>query len=399
MYVDRYPKNGRFGKYGGQFVPEVLMYHLEELENAYDDFKNDTSIGKEIDLYLREFAGRPTPLFFAENLSKKLGVRIYMKREDLVHGGAHKLNNAIAQALLAKRMGKRRIIAETGAGQHGLATVIASVALSLKPEIYMGTVDMERQKLNVFRMRLMGAEVHPVDSGSKTLKDAINEALRDWVTNVETTYYLIGSVVGPHPYPMLVRDFQRVIGRETKRQLEEKGIEPDVMIACVGGGSNAIGTFYDFLDDDVKLFGIEAGGKGIETGKHAASLVAGSEGVLHGALSYVLQDEFGQILTTHSIAAGLDYPGVGPELSFLKVKGRINYDFVIDEESLDAFVLLSETEGIMPALESAHAIAYASKLAKDMDEDQTIVITLSGRGDKDIDVVADALADQHEKEL
>jgi tryptophan synthase beta chain len=399
MYVDRYPKNGRFGKYGGQFVPEVLMYHLEELENAYDDFKNDTSIGKEIDLYLREFAGRPTPLFFAENLSKKLGVRIYLKREDLVHGGAHKLNNAIAQALLAKRMGKRRIIAETGAGQHGLATVIASVALSLKPEIYMGTVDMERQKLNVFRMRLMGAEVHPVDSGSKTLKDAINEALRDWVTNVETTYYLIGSVVGPHPYPMLVRDFQRVIGRETKRQLEEKGIEPDVMIACVGGGSNAIGTFYDFLDDDVKLFGIEAGGKGIETGKHAASLVAGSEGVLHGALSYVLQDEFGQILTTHSIAAGLDYPGVGPELSFLKVKGRINYDFVIDEESLDAFVLLSETEGIMPALESAHAIAYASKLAKDMDEDQTIVITLSGRGDKDIDVVADALADQHEKEL
>jgi tryptophan synthase beta chain len=317
-------------------------------------------------------------------------VRVYLKREDLLHGGAHKLNNALGQALLAKKMGKKRIIAETGAGQHGLATSIASVALGLKPEIYMGIVDMERQRLNVFNMELMGAKVHPVESGSKTLKDAINETLRDWVANVETTYYLIGSVVGPHPYPMIVRNFQRIIGRETKGQIIEKeGRLPDVIIACVGGGSNAMGIFYEFLDDDVELFGIEAGGKGINTGEHAATLAAGREGVLHGTFSYVLQDDFGQILTTHSISAGLDYPGVGPELSFLK--GRIKYDYATDDEVLDAFKLLTKTEGIMPALESAHAIAHAMKISHGMSRDDVIVINLSGRGDKDAEIVSKML--------
>lgn len=389
MYVGKYPKKGKFGKYGGRFVPEVLMPALIELEQAYRKAMSNSEFRKELDTYLRDFAGRPTPLFYAEQLSNKLGVKIYLKREDLVHGGAHKLNNTIGQALLAKRMGKKRIIAETGAGQHGLATAIAAVALGLKAEIYMGTVDMERQKLNVFRMKLMGAKVHPVKSGSKTLKDAINEALRDWVTNVETTYYLIGSVVGPHPYPMIVRDFQRVIGKETKEQiLQKEGKLPNALVACVGGGSNAIGMFYDFLDDDVKMYGIEAGGKGIKTGEHAASLVTGSEGVLHGALSYVLQDKIGQILTTHSISAGLDYPGVGPEHSFLKAKGRVKYDYVTDDEALDAFKILTKTEGIMPALESAHAIAYAIKLADKMSEDQIIVVNLSGGGDKDVGVVA-----------
>ncbi|MDI6639976.1 MAG: tryptophan synthase subunit beta [Methanocellales archaeon] len=390
--MNRYPREGKFERYGGQFVPEVLMSALEELEHAYTKFRDDPGSRKELDAYLRGFAGRPTPLFFAKQLSNKLGVKIYLKREDLVHGGAHKLNNTIGQALLAKKMHKERVIAETGAGQHGLATAIAAVALGLKPEIYMGAVDMERQRLNVFRMKLLGAKVHPVESGSKTLKDAINEALRDWVTNVETTYYLLGSVVGPHPYPMIVRDFQRIIGMETKEQiLEKEGRLPDAMIACVGGGSNAIGMFYDFLDDDVSMYGIEAGGEGIETGKHAAPLVAGTEGVLHGAFSYVLQDKYGQISTTHSISAGLDYPGVGPEHSFLKIKERIKYDYVTDDEALDAFKLLTETEGIMPALESAHAIAYACKMAEEMTEEQIIVINLSGRGDKDVMIVAEKM--------
>lgn len=392
MYVNRYPKEGKFERHGGQFVPEVLMSALEELDSAYTKFRGDPGFRRELDVYLRDFAGRPTPLFFARQLSRKLGVKIYLKREDLVHGGAHKLNNTLGQALLAKRMNKERVIAETGAGQHGLATAIAAVALGLKPEIYMGVEDMERQMLNVFRMKLLGAKVHPVKSGSKTLKDAINEALRDWVTNVETTYYLLGSVVGPHPYPMIVRDFQRIIGKETRKQiLEKEGRLPDALIACVGGGSNAIGIFYDFLDDDISMYGIEAGGEGIETGRHASPLVAGGEGVLHGALSYVLQDEYGQISTTHSISAGLDYPGVGPEHSFLKIKKRVKYDCITDDEALDAFKLLTETEGIMPALESAHAVAYACKIAEaeKMRKDQIIVINLSGRGDKDVMIVAE----------
>ncbi|MFC1786900.1 tryptophan synthase subunit beta [Halobacteriota archaeon] len=390
--MNSYPKGGKFERYGGQFVPEVLMSALEELDSAYTKFRDDHGFRSELDTYLKDFAGRPTPLFFARQLSKKMGVKIYLKREDLVHGGAHKLNNTLGQALLAKRMNKKRVIAETGAGQHGLATAIASVALGLKPEIYMGVEDMERQRLNVFRMKLLGAKVHPVKSGSKTLKDAINEALRDWVTNVETTYYLLGSVVGPHPYPMIVRDFQRIIGKETKKQiLEKEGRLPDAVIACVGGGSNAIGMFYDFLDDDISLYGIEAGGEGVETGRHASPLVAGGEGVLHGALSYVLQDEYGQISTTHSISAGLDYPGVGPEHSFLKIKKRVNYDCITDDEALDAFKLLTETEGIMPALESAHAVAYACKMAEaeKMRKDQIIVINISGRGDKDVMLVAE----------
>ncbi len=392
MYVNNYPKEGKFESYGGQYVPEVLMSALEELDSAYTKFRYDPGFKRELEGYLKDFAGRPTPLFFARQLSRKLGVKIYLKREDLVHGGAHKLNNTLGQALLAKRMNKERVIAETGAGQHGLATAISAVALGLKPEIYMGVEDMGRQRLNVFRMKLLGAKVHPVQSGSKTLKDAVNEALRDWVTNVKTTYYLLGSVVGPHPYPMMVRDFQRVIGQEAKKQiLEKEGRLPDALIACVGGGSNAIGMFYDFLDDDVSLYGIEAGGEGIETGRHAAPLVAGKEGVLHGALSYVLQDEYGQISTTHSISAGLDYPGVGPEHSFLQIKERVKYDYVTDDEALDAFKLLTETEGIMPALESSHAVAYACKLAEaeKMGKDQIILINLSGRGDKDVMIVAE----------
>jgi len=390
--VNNYPKEGKFERYGGQFVPEVLMSALEELDSAYTTFRDDPEFRRELDVYLRDFAGRPTPLFFARQLSRKLGVKVYLKREDLVHGGAHKLNNTLGQALLAKRMNKERVIAETGAGQHGVATAIAAVAFGLKPEIYMGVEDMERQRLNVFRMKLLGAKVHPVKSGSKTLKDAINEALRDWVTNVKTTYYLLGSVVGPHPYPMIVRDFQRIIGKETKKQiLEKEGRLPDALIACVGGGSNAIGMFYDFLDDGVSMYGIEAGGEGVETGRHASPLVAGGEGVLHGALSYVLQDGYGQISTTHSISAGLDYPGVGPEHSFLKIKKRVKYDCITDDEALDAFKLLTETEGIMPALESAHAVAYACKLAEaeKMSKDQIIVINLSGRGDKDVMIVAE----------
>jgi len=389
-----YPERGKFGRYGGMFVPETLMPALEELEAAYLRLKDEPEFKRDLKHYLEKFAGRPTPLYYAANLTEKLGgSKIYLKREDLAHGGAHKINNTVGQALLAKRMGKKRVIAETGAGQHGVATAMACAALGLKAEVYMGVEDMERQRLNVFRMRLLGAEVHPVESGSKTLKDAINEALRDWVTNVQTTYYLIGSVVGPHPYPMIVRDFQSVIGLEMREQiLKMENRLPDAVVACVGGGSNAIGAFYPFIkDEEVELYGVEAAGEGIETGRHAASLCAGSEGVFHGMLSYVLQDEYGQILTTHSVSAGLDYPGVGPEHSFLKSIGRVKYDAVTDEEALEAFVELSRTEGIMPALEPCHALAYARKLAKKMSRSEIMIVNLSGRGDKDVEVVASRL--------
>jgi tryptophan synthase beta chain len=389
-----YPVDGKFGKYGGRFVPEVLMAAIKDLEEAYAHAKQDSSFEKQLAYYLSEYAGRPTPLYYAENLTRKVGgAKIFMKREDLAHGGAHKINNTLGQALLAKRMGKKRVIAETGAGQHGVATAIACAALGLQAEVYMGTEDMKRQRLNVFRMKLLGAKVHPVESGSKTLKDAINEAFRDWVTNIESTYYLIGSVVGPHPYPMLVRDFQSVIGIELKKQfLKREQRLPNALVACVGGGSNALGTFYPFEDyPEVKLYGVEAAGKGIESGQHAASLGAGAEGVFHGMLTYVLQDRDGQIQNTHSISAGLDYPGVGPEHSFLKTMLRAEYAAATDEEAVDAFCALSKEEGIIPALESSHAVAFAIKLGRRMKRENSIVITLSGRGDKDVEVVADFL--------
>ena len=389
-----YPVDGKFGKYGGRFVPEVLMAAIKDLEEAYAQAKQDSSFEKELAYYLSEYAGRPTPLYFAENLTRKVGgAKIFLKREDLAHGGAHKINNTLGQALLARRMGKKRVIAETGAGQHGVATAIACGALGLQAEVYMGIEDMKRQRLNVFRMKLLGAKVHPVESGSKTLKDAINEAFRDWVTNIERTYYLIGSVVGPHPYPMLVRDFQSVIGIELKKQfLEKEKRLPDALVACVGGGSNALGTFYPFEDyPEVKLYGVEAAGKGIKSGQHAASLGAGAEGVFHGMLTYVLQDRDGQIQNTHSISAGLDYPGVGPEHSFLKTMLRAEYAAATDEEAVDAFCVLSKEEGIIPALESSHAVAFAIKLGRRMKRENSIVITLSGRGDKDVEVVADFL--------
>jgi tryptophan synthase beta chain len=389
-----YPVDGKFGKYGGRFVPEVLMAAIKDLEEAYAQAKQDSSFEKELAYYLSEYAGRPTPLYFAENLTRKVGgAKIFLKREDLAHGGAHKINNTLGQALLARRMGKKRVIAETGAGQHGVATAIACGALGLQAEVYMGIEDMKRQRLNVFRMKLLGAKVHPVKSGSKTLKDAINEAFRDWVTNIESTYYLIGSVVGPHPYPMLVRDFQSVIGIELKKQfLKKEQLLPDALVACVGGGSNALGTFYPFEDyPEVKLYGVEAAGKGIESGQHAASLGAGAEGVFHGMLTYVLQDRDGQIQNTHSISAGLDYPGVGPEHSFLKTMLRAEYAAATDKEAVDAFCVLSKEEGIIPALESSHAVAFAIKLGRRMKRENSIVITLSGRGDKDVEVVADFL--------
>ncbi|MEM1654872.1 MAG: tryptophan synthase subunit beta [Nitrososphaerota archaeon] len=382
--------DGRFGRFGGRYVPETLMEALSELEESYIKLKNDPDFRRELDYMLREYAGRPTPLYYAENLTKIIGgAKIYLKREDLLHGGAHKINNTLGQGLLAKRMGKKRVIAETGAGQHGVATAMACAVLGLKCEIYMGEIDMERQRMNVQRMRLLGAEVHPVSSGSKTLKDAINEAIRDWVTNVETTYYLLGSCVGPHPYPMIVRDFQSVIGAEARSQiLEKEGRLPDYVVACVGGGSNAIGIFHPFIEDkEVKLIGVEAGGEGTELGKHSASLVRGLEGVLHGALTYVLQDEDGQIAGTHSIAAGLDYPAVGPEHAYLKETGRAEYTTVTDDEALQAFLTLSRTEGILPALESAHALAYAIKLAENLSRDEIIIVNLSGRGDKDLETV------------
>ena len=388
MLPDEY---GRYGKYGGRFAPEVLMSALEELEDAFYTFHQDEKFNSELNALLRDFAGRPTPLYLANNLSELCGgARIYLKREDLVHGGAHKLNNTLGQCLLAKYMGKKRIIAETGAGQHGVATAMAAAVLGLQCEVYMGTEDIERQKLNVFRMELLGARVNPVDSGSRTLKDAINEAMRDWVTNVENTYYVIGSVVGPHPYPLMVREFQRVIGRETREQiLAAEGRLPDAIIACVGGGSNAMGIFYDFIDDAVELIGVEAGGKGLETGEHGASLCAGTEGVLHGMYSKLLQDKYGQIKQSHSFAPGLDYPGVGPELAYLVDSGRVRMDSATDDETLRAFETLSREEGIIPALESAHAVHYAIEHANEWD---LIVVNLSGRGDKDIFSVADALS-------
>ena len=392
--LGRYPIDGKYGKYGGRFVPETLMAAVNELEEAYNQAREDSGFKKELEYYLSEYAGRPTPLYYAENLTKRLGgAKIYLKREDLAHGGAHKINNTLGQALLAKRMGKKRVIAETGAGQHGVATAMACAALGLKAEVYMGVEDMKRQRLNVFRMKLLNAEVHPVESGSKTLKDSINEALRDWVTNLQTTYYLIGSVVGPHPYPMMVRDFQSVIGRELKEQIMQKEKRfPDALVACVGGGSNAIGTFYPFEDyPEVKMYGVEAAGQGIDSDKHAASLCAGAEGVFHGMLSYVLQDSEGQIKNTHSISAGLDYPGVGPEHSFLKTLRRAQYVAATDEEAVNAFCALSKEEGIIPALEPAHALAFTMKLAREMKREETIVVTLSGRGDKDVEVVADYL--------
>jgi tryptophan synthase beta chain len=380
----------RFGEFGGRYVPEILVNPLEELERAYKELKDDEEFKKELDYYLRNYAGRPTPLYFAKNLSKDLGMRIYLKREDLLHGGAHKINNTIAQALLAKFMGKERIIAETGAGQHGVATAMASALLGLKCRIYMGALDYERQKMNVFRMKILGAEVVPVESGSRTLKDAINEALRDWAESFEKTHYLIGSAVGPHPFPTIVRDFQSVIGKEARRQIiDAEGRLPDAVLACVGGGSNAIGIFYPFLRDDVRLIGVEAGGEGIETGKHSASLTAGSRGVLHGMLSYFLQDEDGMISDTHSIAAGLDYPGVGPEHAYLKEIGRVEYSAATDSEALNAFLKLSRLEGIIPALESAHALAYLEK--DESLRDSIVIVNLSGRGDKDLGIVMEVI--------
>ncbi len=385
---------GRFGEYGGRFVPETLMAAHEELEAAYVEARRDARFQAEFDRLLRQYVGRPTPLYFAENLTRELGgARIYIKREDLAHTGAHKINNALGQALLARRMGKPRIIAETGAGQHGVATATVCAMLGFACTVYMGAEDVRRQVLNVFRMKLLGAEVRPVESGSRTLKDAINEALRDWVTNVRTTYYLIGSVVGAHPYPMMVRDFQSVIGREAREQIvAQAGRLPDVVVACVGGGSNAIGLFYPFLGDTgVRLVGVEAAGEGIETGRHAATLVAGRPGVLHGARSYLLQDAHGQVVETHSISAGLDYPGVGPEHSLLRDTGRAEYVAVTDAEALAGFQLLCRTEGIIPALEPAHAVAYVAKVAPRLPRDAIILLGLSGRGDKDMGTVAAAL--------
>ena len=389
-----YPISGKFGKYGGKYIPETLAPAVEELESAYEKYKNEPDFRKELSYYLTEYAGRPTPLYFAKNLTKHVdGAKIYLKREDLLHGGAHKTNNTLGQALLARKMGKKRIIAETGAGQHGVGTAISCAVLGLSAEIFMGAKDYERQKLNVFRMELLGAKVYPVKSGSKTLKDAINEAIRDWIANVKTTYYLIGSVVGPHPYPMMVRDFQSVIGKEIKQQtLEIEGTMPNAVVACVGGGSNAIGSFYPFLDNsDVLLYGVEAGGKGIKSGKHSASLAAGSEGILHGMFTRLLQDDCGQVIETHSISAGLDYPGVGPEHAMLKELKRASYATCTDQEAIEGFLALSRSEGIIPALEPSHAISYAMKLAEEMKKDDIIVVTLSGRGDKDVEIVRDYL--------
>lgn len=389
----------KFGRYGGQFVPETLMPALAELETTYLAMRSDVGFQNELDHLLKTYVGRPTPLTFSSRLTEHCGgAKIYLKREDLAHSGAHKINNALGQALLAKRMGKQRIIAETGAGQHGVATATACALLGLECIVYMGTVDMARQAPNVFRMRLMGAEVRAVESGSKTLKDAINEAIRDWVTNVETTHYLLGSALGPHPYPTIVRDFQSVIGREAKEQiLAAEGQLPDTIIACVGGGSNAIGIFHEFVEnEEVELIGVEAGGEGIEGGKHAARFAdprMGRPGVLHGAFTYVLQDEDGQIALTHSISAGLDYAAVGPEHTRLRELERAFYTYATDEEALDGFQKLSQLEGIIPALESSHAVAEALKRAPTMPKDSVIIVNLSGRGDKDLDTVIEALRD------
>lgn len=391
---------GRFGIYGGKFVPETLMHALIELEAEYAAACSDPKFAEELDYYRRQYAGRPTPLYFAERLTKHLGgAKIYLKREDLAHTGAHKINNTLGQVLLALRMGKRRIIAETGAGQHGVATATAAAMFGLECEVYMGDEDIRRQNLNVFRMKLLGAKVTPVHSGSRTLKDATNAAMRDWMSTVEHTHYIIGSVVGPHPFPMMVRDFQAVIGDETRVQCQEaEGRLPDVLVACVGGGSNSIGMFYPFVDDEsVEMIGVEAGGLGIDTDMHAATLALGKPGVLHGSLSYVLQDEDGQTAPVHSIAAGLDYPGVGPEHSYLKDKGRVQYTSVTDEEAIDAFSTCAKLEGIIPALETAHAVAHIIKAAPTMPADKIVVMCFSGRGDKDAFEVARILDEKSEK--
>ncbi len=384
---------GRFGDFGGKFVPATLMAALSELEAAYDTVRAAPSFQQELSRLLGHYVGRPTALYYAENLTRHCGgAKIYLKREDLAHTGAHKINNALGQALLCRHMGKERIIAETGAGQHGVAAATVCAMLGLQCVVYMGAEDIRRQALNVFRMRLLEAEVIAVESGARTLKDAINEALRDWVTNVETTHYLIGSAVGPHPYPMLVRDFQAVIGREARAQmLEAEGRLPDCVVACVGGGSNAIGVFSGFIDDEgVALVGVEAGGEGIASGRHSATLSAGRPGVLHGSLSYLLQDQHGQVRETHSISAGLDYPGVGPEHSYLKETGRARYVSVTDAQALEGFHLLARTEGIIPALEPAHALYHAAQLARELPPEQVILLGLSGRGDKDVPTVAAA---------
>ncbi|HCG96259.1 MAG TPA: tryptophan synthase subunit beta [Halieaceae bacterium] len=392
LYAQVPDEHGRFGIYGGKFVAETLMSALAELESLYNDLKDDPVFLREFDLDLAHYVGRPSPLYEAERWSDMIGGgRIYLKREDLNHTGAHKVNNTIGQALLAKYMGKKRVIAETGAGQHGVASATVAARLGLECHVFMGEEDVRRQALNVYRMKLLGAEVIPVTSGSKTLKDAMNEALRDWVTNVDNTFYIIGTVAGPHPYPMLVRDFQSVIGREARAQsLAMTGKLPDALVACVGGGSNAIGLFHPFLsDNEVAMYGVEAGGKGVETGEHAAPLSAGIPGVLHGNRTYLMQDENGQIMHTHSVSAGLDYPGVGPEHAWLKDIGRVNYVDATDTEALAAFHRVTRVEGIMPALETAHALAYAEKLAAEMTPDQHIIVNLSGRGDKDILTVAE----------
>ncbi|SDB82015.1 tryptophan synthase, beta chain [Pelagirhabdus alkalitolerans] len=390
-------KNGHYGEFGGRFVPETLMPAVLELEEAYNDAKNDPNFQAELDAYLKDYVGRETPLYYAQRLTEKLGgAKVYLKREDLNHTGAHKINNALGQALLTVRMGKKKVVAETGAGQHGVATATVCALLGLECIVFMGEEDIKRQRLNVFRMELLGAKVESVTHGSGTLKDAVNEALRYWVANVEDTHYIIGSVVGPHPFPQIVRDFQSVIGQETKEQFDAvDSTLPDAVVACIGGGSNAMGMFYPFVNDQsVKLYGVEAGGSGIETGKHAATLSKGEMGVLHGTMTYLLQDQNGQIQEAHSISAGLDYPGVGPEHSHLKETKRVQYDSITDQEALEGLKLLSQTEGIIPALESAHAIQYLTKLAPKMDKDQSIVVCLSGRGDKDVEAVKDALGGQ-----
>ncbi|MDO9305487.1 MAG: tryptophan synthase subunit beta [Sulfuricurvum sp.] len=378
------PNDGHFGIFGGRYVPETLMPALLELEQTYNEIRFDETFWKEVDGYLTDYVGRPSPLYYAANLSEELGAKIYLKREDLNHTGAHKINNVIAQGLMAKRLGKKKVIAETGAGQHGVATATIAALLGLECEVFMGAKDVERQELNVFRMKLLGAKVHAVESGSKTLKDAMNDAIRHWVTHARDTFYIIGTVAGPHPYPMMVRDFQAIIGCEARAQiLEKENRLPDYVIACIGGGSNAIGTFQHFLEDkEVRCIGIEAGGHGVDTDKHGCSLLKGRPGVLHGQMSYLLQDEDGQILEAHSISAGLDYPGIGPEHAFHKDNGTVSYDNITDAEALDAFVWLSRAEGIIPAFETAHAIAYLKKM--DNIKDKLVIVNISGRGDKDM---------------
>jgi tryptophan synthase beta chain len=387
-------RRGQFGEFGGKYVPELVISALDELDEAYAKYKDDPEFQEELDYYLKHYVGRANPLYYAERLTKKLGgAKVYLKREDLNHTGAHKINNALGQVLLAKRMGKKRIIAETGAGQHGVATATVAAMFGMECEVFMGAEDVERQALNVFRMKLLGAKVTPVTEGTATLSDAIDVAFRNWVERIEDTFYLFGTAAGPHPYPTIVRDFQAIIGQEVKEQiLEAEDRLPDYLVACVGGGSNAIGLFYPFIEDkDVKMIGVEAAGHGVDTDKHAATLTKGTKGIIHGVKTYVLQDEYGQILPAYSISAGLDYPGVGPEHSYLRDINRAEYVSVTDQEALEAFQLLSELEGIIPALESSHAVAYTLKLAKELKEDQIIVVNLSGRGDKDVYTVADSL--------